>query len=243
MAIIDNLVSYYKLDEESGNAIDAHDNNNGAVVGATYGVTGKILTAYDFDALEYVNIGDKAAFENDTFSFSFWVKRGAIGAYHGLVCLQAQAAAAGGPSGIFTRFNSNNTFGFLWCISNGVYGISTTETFTNLIVWNHFVVTKSGTSIKIYHDADEIKSGSTSSPTLDWSTTSAKKTSIGAYWNGQFDWFQTFLTGVIDEVGVWSRLLEPSEVTALFNGGNGLAYPFGVAGVPTIMDYYRRRRV
>jgi len=29
-----------------------------------------------------------------------------------------------------------------------------------------------------------------------------------------------------DEIGIWGRVLSPSEITQLYNGGNGLAYPF-----------------
>lgn len=49
MAIIDNLVSYWKLDEASGNALDAHGSNtlietSGAIAAAG----GKINGARDF---------------------------------------------------------------------------------------------------------------------------------------------------------------------------------------------------
>ena len=45
MALIDGLISYWKLDEESGDAIDACGNNDGTVTGATQGAAGKINTA------------------------------------------------------------------------------------------------------------------------------------------------------------------------------------------------------
>ena len=32
--------------------------------------------------------------------------------------------------------------------------------------------------------------------------------------------------GMMDEIGVWSRALTATEVTELYNSGNGLAYPF-----------------
>ena len=35
-------------------------------------------------------------------------------------------------------------------------------------------------------------------------------------------------TGNIDEIGLWSRKIEDSEVASLYNSGNGLAYPFVV---------------
>jgi hypothetical protein len=33
-------------------------------------------------------------------------------------------------------------------------------------------------------------------------------------------------SGLIDEVGIWSRALTGAEVTSLYNGGAGLQYPF-----------------
>jgi hypothetical protein len=33
--------------------------------------------------------------------------------------------------------------------------------------------------------------------------------------------------GAIDEVGIWNRGLTPSEVSILYNNGNGIAYPLG----------------
>jgi hypothetical protein len=36
--------------------------------------------------------------------------------------------------------------------------------------------------------------------------------------------------GLIDEVGFWKRVLTADERTTLYNGGNGLAYPFTVGG-------------
>jgi hypothetical protein len=32
--------------------------------------------------------------------------------------------------------------------------------------------------------------------------------------------------GIIDEIGIWKRLLTPAEITQLYNGGVGLTYPF-----------------
>lgn len=33
-------------------------------------------------------------------------------------------------------------------------------------------------------------------------------------------------SGQIDEVGIWNRVLTPTEITALYNNGNGSSYPF-----------------
>jgi len=57
MALTDNLVSYYKLDESSGNAIDAHGDNDGTLTGnITQNSTGKINTGYAFDGAGQDNV-------------------------------------------------------------------------------------------------------------------------------------------------------------------------------------------
>ena len=48
------------------------------------------------------------------------------------------------------------------------------------------------------------------------------------------------LDGVVDEVGFWKRVLTPAERTALYNGGNGFAYPFySNAFLVGLVSYWR----
>lgn len=48
------------------------------------------------------------------------------------------------------------------------------------------------------------------------------------------------LDGLIDEVGIWKRVLSGPEITQLYNGGAGLAYPFTSAakGLPVIAHWH-----
>jgi hypothetical protein len=46
--------------------------------------------------------------------------------------------------------------------------------------------------------------------------------------------FANNLTGSIDEVGIWSRALSSTEVTALYNSGNGFQYPFSTSSIKSI---------
>ena len=43
-----------------------------------------------------------------------------------------------------------------------------------------------------------------------------------------------FFDGIIDEVGIWSRVLTGAEVTTLYNSGNGIQYPFSVQQLITM---------
>ena len=72
MALTTNLISYYKLDESSGDAIDAHGSNDGTVTGATQNVAGKINTAYSFDGAGQDRVSTFTTPANGTISL--WVK-------------------------------------------------------------------------------------------------------------------------------------------------------------------------
>jgi len=37
----------------------------------------------------------------------------------------------------------------------------------------------------------------------------------------------SYWSGLIDEIGIWSRVLTADEITALYNEGTGITYPFG----------------
>ena len=75
MAITDGLVSYWKLDEEAGNAADAHDANTGTVHGITQGAAGKINTSYPFNGTDsdYVEVADAANLDVTNISLQAWV--------------------------------------------------------------------------------------------------------------------------------------------------------------------------
>lgn len=47
---------------------------------------------------------------------------------------------------------------------------------------------------------------------------------IGAFGVGVF--LSYYVNGIVDEVGVWKRLLTTAEKASLYNGGAGLSYPF-----------------
>src|SRR6056297_1560628 len=67
-----SLVSYYSLQETSGDVIDSHGTNDGTNNGATRGVTGKINNAFDFDGTnDYVDTNKD--FTTGDYSFSIWV--------------------------------------------------------------------------------------------------------------------------------------------------------------------------
>jgi hypothetical protein len=60
-----------------------------------------------------------------------------------------------------------------------------------------------------------------------FATTSATPATISnPFYIGSRDNTLSFFEGVIDEVGIWKRLLTSGEISDLYNSGSGLSYPF-----------------
>ena len=71
MVTTTNLVSYWKMDDASGNIIDAHGSNDGTYNGSLYSQTGKINNAIGFDGSnDFVDTG--ANFNNNNLSVFMW---------------------------------------------------------------------------------------------------------------------------------------------------------------------------
>ena len=232
MALTDNIVAYWKLDESSGNASDSSGSgltltNVGTL---TYG-TGKINNGGNFTATKYLDGGDILDFERtDAFSISAWykttslttqsiiTKHGLTSPYSGWSLRLYQLGGSGHLKAIFQL--SNNA------VSNAnILNIETNEDNFDSADFVHIVVTYSGNSlasgVKIYLNNDE-QTLITNAQTLSASILNDISLNIGSRADGGGNQFE----GMIDEVGVWSRILTSDEVAELYNSGDGLQYPF-----------------
>ena len=243
-ATIDDLVSYWKFDEASGDAIDAHGSYDGTTSGITYGVTGKINDCFTFTSGDYVDMGDQADFEHtDGFSWSIWMKptntinAAAVSSFFFLMS-KNEGGTVDGDVMIF--WDANNPFSpddghLLFMITEGAtdYACYSNANSFTADTWYHVVVTYDDATLKMYvdgtlQDDEESLAGS------DVGTNSAPLRACAHS--------ATALTfpGEADEVGVWDRALTQTDVTALYNSGNGLAYPLGEAAAS---QSTRRRKV
>jgi hypothetical protein len=117
----------------------------------------------------------------------------------------------------------NKKLTFVWT-TNIASAYRTYQTDNDVISdtnWHFVVVTQTGTSAPtIYVDGSSVNvsllytAGADTKPSAQGSAIGVRGLS-GVH----------FYTGSIDEVGIWSRALTSGEVTILWNGGAGLAYP------------------
>jgi hypothetical protein len=219
--LLTNLTSYWKLDESSGNALDANSTNvliDNGTVGATAG--GIINGARTFNgSTQYFNVASNASLDVGAtdFSFTCWVKLTTVASLQALI-----SKRAGGAAGQYVLYYDNGTSRFDFFVYNGTtfigatantFGLPSTGTWYFLAV----VVDDTAKTIKISVNAgaqDTSASYTTSIP----SRTDAFQ--IGA----EQIVAQNFLNGAIDEVGFWKRKLTTAEITQLYNSGAGYAY-------------------
>lgn len=207
------LVSYYSLDEISGNVIDNYGANTGVNYGAMQGVAGKIGNAYDFenDELDYVTTPLIPA---DTFAISFWAK---LESYDGGQTFGTIKNASGGKDG-YAAGISLTGLGCAYYKSNVLTAnLSYSQSF-NTDQWYHLVYTvDEDLNLSVFVDG-EFKNSTTLSSVPD-------SHDMGLMIGNGIE-SQDFLRwdGLIDEVGIWNRALTPEEIANLYNNGAGLSY-------------------
>jgi hypothetical protein len=216
--LFDNLVSYYKFDETSEDAIDSYGDNDGIVSNVVQNVPGIIGGAYDFsrDNDAEVKIPGNYISSADELTVSAWVNvpysadgqfifidRGEPNTY-----IKAQMYIM--PDGNLLCHEWDGPIG-------GASGLPTSGEDLDDEEW-HFVACVfdySNDTIRVYVDGDlstiESMDGSYSSGSSVYT--------IGNNWNEIAD-----TKGYIDEVGIWNRTLSDEEVNELYNNGNGLTY-------------------
>jgi hypothetical protein len=212
-----DLVSYYKFD---GDADDSVGTNDGTVTGPTNSASyGKINQGYSFDGTDdYIDI--KGGFFDSTTLTS-----GTMNIWFNLngntpVTLDSLISAVGGSGRyIYLRFASSTLIG---CGLRNGEGSDISEITSNAwstTGWYMITMTwdSSGTEMFI----NGVSKG-TSNYASGWTSGDSYGAGIGSKWKGT-GWF---LQGYLDEGSFWSRTLTSTELTELYNSGNGLQYPF-----------------
>lgn len=208
-----NLKHYYKFD---GNANDSVGNLDGNVLGATQ-TTGKIGNAYDFDGVnDYIisnsNIGITGS---QNRSVSIWIKTTDTNS--------AIALSWGNrnSNGNDYRFDFNNNSRFLISLRSGnrKWDWSNNNITPNDGNWHHIVLVLDGTTNSdhtLYYDGSEL----TDTEDVPQAVNTADSPLDIARQAQELDYFN----GKIDEIGIWDRALNSSEVSDLYNSGAGLPY-------------------
>lgn len=225
--LLNNLVSYWKLDESSGNAADSVGSNTLTASGAGF-AAGKINNGDSQTAGQYFGRGDSCGITNGSFSVSTWIKPTALPTADQSSYANTQVFYAHGNTSVNVSFfmTLNRTAGVQQITINRQrqlaengqinYNFTTpTSSFT------HVVGTFDGTTLTLYVNGTSVATytvtglNGSGGPVTD-------ETRIG----GEAGTYGSAYAGLIDETGLWSRALTSAEVSSLYASGAGNQYPF-----------------
>lgn len=205
-----------------GDATDASDNNrDGSVTGATL-ATGYFGQAYDFDGInDDINIGSASDIDDQSpISLVMWVNLDTTGASTNPRLFSKRnfpndgyweflwSDNSGNPILNFTITYDTTNISRASAVSSGVYG-----------EWAHWAVTWNGglsdSDVKIYKNGVEVNYGTNSDGSGDRTSDAASSLFIGNL-DGSIE---RTVDGRIDEVGLFNRVLDISEIKEIMNHG------------------------
>lgn len=217
-SLLDGLVAYWKLDDSGSPLQDAHTGNHDLT---NYGASlnqgsAKLGTCVTFAGDDYLDGGDTTFEITSAITVSCWVK--ATGTFADF-------------SGLVTNYYWTGD-GFALLINTArypdwaVYNHDMTPDNAEITaaaeigsgVWAHLVGTFDGTTLRLYVDSVIDETTVTWNHPISYDANSIL--TIGSRGDG------LFLTGSIDEVGIWNRALTQTEINELYNSGSGRTYPF-----------------
>ena len=231
--LLNGLISYYKFDENSGTtAFDSTSSNDGTLLGGATWTTGKINSGIETDEDKGVRT-EPLARTNQDFTYSTWIYPTTSGSDR-TTFVHASASSSSGNNRWLLAQDDEQVRLFLNQDSNNRVNANTNNVLT-LNQWNHIVLTREGATAKIYVNGIQAGDWGVS----NWDIWSNNNLFIGGIDDNNINSIRDGFPGKIDEVGLWDRALTQSEVTKLYNSGNGLTYDFGGAGSGYYGAYFK----
>lgn len=226
--LLNGLVADYEFDETSSPTIDYSPNNNdGIASNVTYGISGKINTAYQYNGTSsYVDCGNDASLQlSSAGSISCWINSANLSSNHAIV---DKMSIGGDVNGFHLGTASDSTI--YWELANASAfqgGNSISKITVN--TWYHIVLTWDGSQVIVYINGSIDPGGIYPKTQTVTPISNVYNLRIGV--RGDITTSRLF-NGIIDEVGIWNRALTSTEVTTLYNSASGKAYPFSWLIIP-----------
>lgn len=228
MALTDNLISYWKYDEPSGDAADSSGNsktltNNNT---ATY-VDGKIANATDLErgSSQFFSRANGTYYDGTSGTINCWVNYETLTSV--LTIFDNTVGGGGGTKGLDIRIEEDQSISFYFGDGNnecdGATALSAATWYMVTCTWD-----TSGKQVFINGVLDGVN-------TTDETLTAGAATIYVGNRGGIAENFD----GLIDEFGFWSRVLTSDEISTLYNAGDGLTYPFDITLLTSLQAAYK----
>ena len=213
------LVSYWDMEEASGTRYDLHGSNNLTDNNTVTQATGKVGNCASIASAntEYLSITDASQTGlniTGDLSASFWINNTTDN--DGVILGKRKASNAQ----YFIDYRTSPNRLRLSVSDDGTNSdVLEVETTLNTGTWYHVVCNWDASAGEVEFFVNGSSVG----------TDSGLITSLYGSGNGEFqigsrDGTASWLNGLIDEVSIWSKILTSTEITALYNSGDGIPY-------------------
>lgn len=223
MALTDNILAYWKLDESSWNADDSVWSNDLTNSNVTY-TTWKINNCWSFNNSTSYYTCPLDFQSSSAFSVSYWFNPSSFASPDNHI-----------------RFEEKIILGSLWTAA-WCYLIDSSSWYSQ-----SFTVAATFATGNWYHVACTFASW-TFLYYVNWSliqTKTSRTTNTGAkstqyIWR---EWAWNYFHWLLDELGIRDRALTWTEVTELYNSGSWLQYPFGSSSAIKTVNWLAKASV
>ena len=241
MALTDNILSWYKMDENAAStAVDDLAGNcpgtaarNTNLISTTDAIIG---TALDFDGgTDSISQAGSNALAN-TWTVAGFFKLNDAGADASRQALVNWKPGSGDVNrieleivgGVQAPLLQGHIMARITSSTGSVGGVKTYSgnTLTVDATWYHIAETWDGTNLKLYINAVEDTPYTIQDDTAVTMTSSVRNKRLGRNTGGATFYFY----GTMDLVGFWARTLSAAEISQLYNGGAGILLPFTMPG-------------
>ena len=222
MALIDNLVLYSNFEDASSTTV-VENTGTYTITKASSGnpveAAGLIADCQDFTA-DYIstNFSPSVTIGTGDFTLAFWFNCGTSASRRSVVHLGGNTTFADVILVQFYETGAGSTVAI--GSRTGAAGYAEIVSGSGLFDsnWHLCVFDRSGSTANMYID----NGSAISSTDAEWANPLNTLFKIGASYNTNANPY----TGLLDEMGLWTRILTSGERTELYNSGAGITYPF-----------------
>lgn len=228
MALKDNLVSYWKLEESNGTRVDAHGSNDLTDNNTVLFGTGINNACADFERSngEYLSITDASQSGLDfstAFSANLWVNYESVPSSGGQWNFISKFLSTGNQRSylLYANESGGSILLHFYETNNGSTAIDKSVTITpSTSTWYMYTVVYdgSGGTVDFYIDGSQVGTQQTGfHSTIYNGTAPFELGDVGQFGSLGHD-------GLMDEVAVWGRAISSTEIAEIYNSGTGLFY-------------------
>lgn len=227
--LLTGLAAWWTFNEASGTRVDSHVNGIDLTDNNTVSsTTGLLSNAASFNKAnsEYFNTADDSALDFTTeFTASLWLKQVAYGGSDYEVYI-AKGSFTSSSFVIYNRY-SQNTLKILINYNNILAQFNlasftlSTSSFDHLVVRYDGSESTNATKLRVFKNNSEVTGSASFSGTMPTSLLDRSGDFYVGYQPGQSN---SYFSGEMDELALWSRALTTDEISDLYNGGSGITY-------------------